>query len=115
MNLDLLYGLPHQTEQSIESTVRQALSLRPDRIALFGYAHVPWFKKHQTMIEEAWLPDAQQRFAQSRKASAAITEAGYQAIGIDHFALLGRQPRWLRQKDASAAISRDIRTTRAKR
>jgi oxygen-independent coproporphyrinogen-3 oxidase len=89
VNLDLLYGLPHQTEQSIESTVRQALSLRPDRIALFGYAHVPWFKKHQTMIEETWLPDAQRRFAQSTRASAAIMEAGYQAIGIDHFALPG--------------------------
>ena len=67
VNLDLLYGLPHQTEQSIESTVRQALSLRPDRIALFGYAHVPWFKKHQTMIEETRLRDAQQRFAQSQR------------------------------------------------
>jgi oxygen-independent coproporphyrinogen-3 oxidase len=89
VNLDLLYGLPYQTEQSIESTVRQALSLRPDRIALFGYAHVPWFKKHQTMIDEEWLPDAQQRFAQSRRASSAIAEAGYQAIGIDHFALPG--------------------------
>lgn len=89
VNLDLLYGLPHQTEESVSDTVRQALSLRPDRIALFGYAHVPWFKKHQTMIDEAWLPDAQQRFAQSRTASAAIVEAGYQPIGIDHFALPG--------------------------
>lgn len=89
VNLDLLYGLPHQTELSIENTVRQALLLRPDRIALFGYAHVPWFKKHQTMIDEARLPDAQQRFAQALRASSAIAAAGYQPIGIDHFALPG--------------------------
>jgi oxygen-independent coproporphyrinogen-3 oxidase len=89
VNLDLLYGLPHQTSQSVEATVRQALSLRPDRIALFGYAHVPWFKKHQTMIDEAWLPGPQERFAQAQHASVAIREAGYAAIGIDHFALPG--------------------------
>lgn len=87
VNLDLLYGLPHQTERSIESTVQHALSLRPDRIALFGYAHVPWFKKHQTMINEVCLPSAQQRFVQSRRAAAAIEAAGYRPIGIDHFAL----------------------------
>lgn len=89
VNLDLLYGLPHQTEQSVANTVRQALLLRPDRIALFGYAHVPWFKKHQTMIDDAWLPDAQQRFAQSRIAASIIAAAGYRGIGIDHFALPG--------------------------
>jgi oxygen-independent coproporphyrinogen-3 oxidase len=87
VNLDLLYGLPHQTVARVAETVRLALSLRPERIALFGYAHVPWFKKHQTMIDEASLPDAEQRFAQSRKAAAIITAAGYEAIGIDHFAL----------------------------
>lgn len=87
VNLDILYGLPHQTVTSVAETVRLALSLRPERIALFGYAHVPWFKKHQTMIDEAWLPDAEQRFAQSRKAARILTAAGYEAIGIDHFAL----------------------------
>ncbi|RWK12074.1 radical SAM protein, partial [Mesorhizobium sp.] len=56
VNLDLLYGLPNQTRETICSTVAQALTLEPDRMALFGYAHVPWFKKHQTMIDEAWLP-----------------------------------------------------------
>ena len=89
VNLDLLYGLPHQTVESVEATVRQALSLRPDRIALFGYAHVPWFKKHQTMIDEAWLPGLQERFVQAQQASKTIREAGYAAIGIDHFALPG--------------------------
>jgi oxygen-independent coproporphyrinogen-3 oxidase len=87
VNLDLLYGLPHQTEQTVAATVRQALLMQPDRIALFGYAHVPWFKKHQTMIDEAWLPDGVERLAQSRLAAAIVQSAGYVPIGIDHFAL----------------------------
>ena len=86
VNLDLLYGLPHQTRESVEATVAKALSLYPDRIALFGYAHVPWMRKHQTMIDEAWLPDPVERFAQSSRAAALITSEGYEAIGIDHFA-----------------------------
>ncbi|MFZ1773919.1 MAG: oxygen-independent coproporphyrinogen III oxidase [Rhizobiaceae bacterium] len=87
VNLDMLYGLPHQTEDSVAATARQVLSLRPDRIALFGYAHVPWMKKHQTMIAETDLPDTAERFAQSVLAARLIAEAGYQGIGIDHFAL----------------------------
>ena len=86
VNLDLVYGLPHQTCESVENTIREALRLDPDRIALFGYAHVPWFKKHQTMIDEAWLPNAEQRLAQSQRAAAAIVSTGYEAIGLDHFA-----------------------------
>jgi oxygen-independent coproporphyrinogen-3 oxidase len=87
VNLDLLYGLPHQTCESVAATVEQALSLRPDRIAFFGYAHVPWFKKHQTMIDEAWLPGPEERLAQSRLAGELVAAHGYQRIGIDHFAL----------------------------
>ena len=86
VNLDLLYGLPHQTLESVAATVAQALTLEPDRIALFGYAHVPWFKKHQTMIDEAWLPDSAERLAQSQLASRLIVAAGYEALGLDHFA-----------------------------
>jgi oxygen-independent coproporphyrinogen-3 oxidase len=86
VNLDLVYGLPHQTCESVENTIREALRLEPDRIALFGYAHVPWFKKHQTMIDEAWLPGAEERLAQSQSAAAAIVATGYEAIGLDHFA-----------------------------
>lgn len=89
VNLDLLYGLPYQTVESVSDTVRQALTLRPDRIALFGYAHVPWFKKHQTMIDEAVLPDAAERLEQSQAAAAMAIRAGYRQIGIDHFALPG--------------------------
>ncbi|ETA71291.1 MULTISPECIES: oxygen-independent coproporphyrinogen III oxidase [Mesorhizobium] len=86
VNLDLLYGLPHQTLESVARTVAQALTLRPDRLALFGYAHVPWFKKHQTMIDEAWLPDSAGRLAQSQIAARLIVDAGYEALGLDHFA-----------------------------
>lgn len=87
VNLDVLYGLPHQTVDSVEATVDLALSLRPDRLALFGYAHVPWMKTHQKMIDEAYLPDFEARLAQSHAAAARILAAGYVAIGIDHFAL----------------------------
>lgn len=86
LNLDLLYGLPHQTTESLAATIDQALALSPDRIALFGYAHVPWFKKHQTMIDEAALPGPEERFAQQQLAARLIVEAGYRAIGLDHFA-----------------------------
>src|SRR5690606_23340914 len=57
INLDLLYGLPHQTVAACEETVARALELAPDRLAVFGYAHVPWMKTHQRMIDEAVLPD----------------------------------------------------------
>lgn len=86
VNLDVLYGLPHQTVGSVEDTMDQALALAPDRLALFGYAHVPWMKTHQRMIDEAKLPDAEERLRQSTAAAARITAAGYVAIGLDHFA-----------------------------
>ncbi|MBS9721581.1 oxygen-independent coproporphyrinogen III oxidase [Tianweitania sp. BSSL-BM11] len=88
-NLDVLYGLPHQTEETLAATIRQVISLHPDRIALFGYAHVPWMKKHQTMIDEAALPNKTERFAQAALGARLLTEAGYVQVGIDHFALPG--------------------------
>lgn len=87
VNCDVLYGLPHQTRQTVEKTIAQVLSLAPDRIALFGYAHVPWMKTHQKMIDETVLPDVTERFAQMNRGASQITSAGYTAIGIDHFAL----------------------------
>ncbi len=87
VNLDVLYGLPYQTLEGLERTVTQTLSLQPDRLALFGYAHVPWLKTHQRMIPEAALPGVLERFAQQAKAAEWIRAAGYDAIGIDHFAL----------------------------
>lgn len=89
VNLDVLYGLPHQTLSTITATIEQVLSLDPDRMALFGYAHVPWMKTHQRMIDEAALPGIQGRFEQARSAAAQIVSAGYDAIGFDHFARPG--------------------------
>jgi len=87
VNCDVLYGLPHQTRNSVDRTIKQVLTLEPDRIALFGYAHVPWMKTHQKMIDESVLPDLTERFAQMNRAASSLTSAGYTAIGIDHFAL----------------------------
>ncbi|MBK8085751.1 MAG: oxygen-independent coproporphyrinogen III oxidase [Devosia sp.] len=86
-NIDMLYGLPYQTIESVEATADQVLSLRPERIALFGYAHVPWMKTHQKMIDEAALPGVAERLKQSLAAAERILSAGYVQIGIDHFAL----------------------------
>lgn len=86
INLDLLYGLPYQTVQSVEATAKQALSLQPDRLAVFGYAHVPWLKTHQRMIEEAALPRVRDRFEQAQAAAKEVVAGGYDAIGFDHFA-----------------------------
>lgn len=86
VNCDILYGLPYQTTQSLRDTVDQIVSLDPDRIALFGYAHVPWMKKHQTMIAEKALPDVAERYRQMTVAAEMLMAAGYVAIGIDHFA-----------------------------
>ncbi|WP_205421061.1 oxygen-independent coproporphyrinogen III oxidase [Sphingomonas mesophila] len=87
VNLDLVYGLPFQTVGSCRETVEQCLTLRPDRLAVFGYAHVPAFKPHQRKIDGASLPDSESRFAQSRAIHEALSNAGYVQIGLDHFAL----------------------------
>ncbi len=86
INFDLMYGLPHQTVAGIVATVDQALDLAPDRIALFGYAHVPWMRPHQRLIDEQALPDARLRLALYRAAGGRLTGRGYVAIGLDHFA-----------------------------
>ena len=86
VNCDILYGLPYQTVETLEKTVRDIISLDPDRIALFGYAHVPWMKKHQQMIPEEALPGVDARYQQMSSAAEMLLQAGYQAIGIDHFA-----------------------------
>ncbi len=86
VNLDLMYGLPHQTEALITSMTEKALSLQPTRIALFGYAHVPWMKAHQRLIDEATLPDLEARWRQAKLAAEMLQAAGYIRIGLDHFA-----------------------------
>lgn len=86
VNLDLIYGLPHQTVASCEDTVAQALTLHPDQLSVFGYAHVPWMKKHQRMIDSRSLPNARERLAQFGAISDRLAQAGYRRIGLDHFA-----------------------------
>ena len=86
INLDLIYGLPHQTVASCIKTARLCLELRPERLAVFGYAHVPSFKKHQRHIDEADLPDGDARRAQANAISGVLAEAGYRRIGLDHYA-----------------------------
>ena len=86
VNMDLLYGLPHQTEASLARTIRQVIEIGPDRIALFGYAHVPWMARRQKMIEAAALPGPAERQTQAAMVAEMLTDAGYSPIGIDHFA-----------------------------
>ena len=105
VNLDMLYGLPHQTLETVDDTVAKILSLDPDRIALFGYEHVPWMKKHQTMIDETVLPDVAQRFAQADRAATLLTENGYRRIGMDHFA---RAHDTLSQAESEGALNRNF-------
>lgn len=86
INLDLLYGLPNQTLATWEKTLHFALELKPDRLAVFGYAHVPSFKKHQALIPERLLPDLETRLCQVEMASQILGANGYIAVGLDHFA-----------------------------
>jgi len=86
VNCDILYGLPFQTCETLKKTVGQIVSLNPDRVALFGYAHVPWMKKHQSLIPEHALPDIAERYRQMTMAGEMLRQAGYGQIGIDHFA-----------------------------
>lgn len=87
VNFDLIYGLPHQTVSSCVETVRASLDMHPDRFSVFGYAHIPSFKKHQRLIDEAVLPGAAERNEQAEAIAETLEAAGYVRIGLDHFAL----------------------------
>lgn len=87
INFDLIYGLPNQTVQSCVQTAETAVAMRPHRLAVFGYAHVPSFKKNQRRIEEAMLPDTVARAEQAAAVADTLVAAGYRQIGLDHFAL----------------------------
>ena len=89
INFDLIYGLPHQTIASCLDTVARCVALRPDRFSVFGYAHVPAFKKHQRKIDESALPGSRERYEQACAIAEALTAAGYLQVGLDHFALPG--------------------------
>ncbi len=86
VNFDLIYGLPAQTEDSIRTTIEQTVKLSPSRIALFGYAHVPWMMPHQKVLEQHYMPNTEERFAMAELAKELLLEAGYKAVGFDHFA-----------------------------
>ena len=86
INLDLVYGLPYQTSTGLDRNIDIALALEPSRVALFGYAHVPSFKKHQALIPEEALPDTEARFALAQLAEKRLLAAGFEPVGLDHFA-----------------------------
>ncbi len=86
LNVDLLYGLPHQTNARIADSVNKVISLGPDRIALFGYAHVPWMSKRQQLIPTEALPSPEARLDLYNVARDLFVGAGFEEIGIDHFA-----------------------------
>ncbi|MGA0616002.1 oxygen-independent coproporphyrinogen III oxidase [Paracoccus sp. KR1-242] len=89
VNADILFGLPHQDQTRIANTVHRLLELSPDRIALYGYAHVPWMAKRQVMIPTESLPDPHERLHLFEVAREILLSQGYDEIGIDHFARPG--------------------------
>lgn len=86
LNADILYGLPFQTNARIADSVQKLLTLNPDRVALYGYAHVPWMSRRQQMIPSDAMPTPQERLALFETARQLFTWDGYDEIGIDHFA-----------------------------
>lgn len=87
INFDLIVGLPEQTLQSVQRTALQTVKMRPPRIAVFAYAHVPWMKKHQKLLEKYRFPTPEERFLMQEKIKDILCGAGYIPIGIDHYAL----------------------------
>ncbi|MEK8124333.1 oxygen-independent coproporphyrinogen III oxidase [Methylocystis sp. IM4] len=103
LNLDLMYGLPSQSVEDAARTAAMAASLEPQRLAVFGYAHVPWFKANQKLIDAAALPGAAERLAQASAVRSTLERAGFEAIGLDHFA---------RPEDPLAVAAREGRMRR---
>jgi oxygen-independent coproporphyrinogen-3 oxidase len=89
VNVDLIYGLPAQTETTFQHTLDTVAWLKPDRIALFSFAYVPWMKPNQKKIPHGLLPPAHVKFNLFARAIRTFTKAGYRQIGMDHFALAG--------------------------
>jgi len=86
INLDLMYGLPHQRLDAFEDTIDRILKLNPDRLAVFNYAHLPQLIKHQQLIKEEWLPSAEDKLKLLKLSIEKLTGSGYVYIGMDHFA-----------------------------
>jgi oxygen-independent coproporphyrinogen-3 oxidase len=87
VNLDLIYGLPYQSPDTWAHTLERILAIHPDRLAVFGFAYVPWAKPHQRLLPQEALPKTEQRVELFLGAVEAFTKAGYRLIGLDHFAL----------------------------
>jgi oxygen-independent coproporphyrinogen-3 oxidase len=87
VNLDFIYGLPYQTPESFNESIKQAIDARPDRIVTFSYAHVPWVKSHQKTLEKNGIPGPDEKMQMFDNARETLLEAGYIAIGMDHYAL----------------------------
>ena len=102
LNADILFGLPHQTKERITETVQKLLSFAPDRVALYGYAHVPWMAKRQQLLPSDALPTPQERLDLFETARRLFVWDGYAEIGIDHFAT----------KDDRLAVAQRKRTLR---
>lgn len=85
INLDFLYGLPHQTADSFCRSIEKAIALRPDRLVMFSYAHVPWLKKQQQILEKAGLPSNEEKKRMFDEAALLLSDAGYVRVGMDHF------------------------------
>jgi oxygen-independent coproporphyrinogen III oxidase len=101
INVDLIYGLPRQSLDAFRRTLASVVDMRPDRIAVYSYAHVPWLRPHQRQIDARELPDTTLKFELFGAAVEALLSAGYTAIGMDHFALPGDEL-------AAAAASRRL-------
>ena len=86
INIDLMYGLPKQTVADVRRTVTLAHELGPQRVAVFGYAHVPWFRPQQRLIEQSDLPSSPERLAQAEAAHETLLQFGYRPVGLDHYA-----------------------------
>ena len=86
INVDLMVGLPNQSVESFTHTLMRVIEMAPDRLAVFGYAHVPWMKKHQNLIKEQDLPSFPVRLGLQMLVHDKLAEAGYVYIGMDHFA-----------------------------
>ncbi|WP_353230635.1 oxygen-independent coproporphyrinogen III oxidase [Novosphingobium sp.] len=105
VNFDLMYGLPFQDDAVLAQTLEDTIALAPDRIALFGYAHVPQMIARQRRIDAGRLPDQRDRFRMAAQGHAQLVNAGYQAVGFDHFALPGDA---LARTAAAGTLSRNF-------
>jgi oxygen-independent coproporphyrinogen-3 oxidase len=86
VNLDFIYGLPFQDVKSFSETMEQAVKISPDRLVTFSYAHVPWIKRAQKILEARGLPEATEKLAMFEAAYKILTQNGYKPIGLDHYA-----------------------------